>query len=217
MQLRIGRGYLRRCTSWYTALLFLGDAMRHSICLSLLLLASCGSSSTSSGGSGGDGTGGGEIAGETDGFDMEGFEDTEPTVEHGTASARELIGVTAPPEPWADMTREEREYYMVAAVLPIAAEDFRAYDASRYGALTCNTCHGDDATERGYEMPSNYLPRLPAPGSPEWTAMTERPAYRFMAEVVTPTVVTQLGFPAYDPATGSGFGCFGCHLGATSH
>lgn len=180
----------------------------------VLALAACGSSSGSgTTGDGTDETGGGERAGETDGFDMEGFEEEEATVEHGSASARELIGVSPPPEPWADMTREEREYYMVAAVLPIAAEDFRTYDASRYANITCATCHGDDGQERGYEMPSNYLPRLPAPGSPEWTAMTERPAYRFMAEVVTPTVATQLGMPAYDPATGTGFGCFSCHPG----
>jgi hypothetical protein len=183
----------------------------------VLALVACGGGSGGSGGSGGGGTAGDEeIAGETDGFDMEGFEDTDPTVEHGTASARELIGVTPPPEPWADMTREEREYYMVAAVLPIAAEDFRAYDAERFANLTCASCHGDDGQERGYEMPSRYLPRLPAPGSSEWAAMAERPAYRFMAEVVTPTVRTQLGMPEYDPATGEGFGCFSCHPGATA-
>lgn len=189
--------------------------MRQTITLGLILvLSSCGGSSSSSGSSGSE-TGGGEIAGESDGFDMEGFEETEPTVEHGTASARELIGVHPPPEPWADMTREEQEYYMVATVLPIAAEDFRTYDASRYGSVTCNTCHGDDASERGYAMPSNYLPRLPAPGSPAWNTMAEGPAFHFMAEVVTPTVVTQLGFEPYNPATGTGFGCFGCHMGAT--
>jgi hypothetical protein len=179
----------------------------------LLCIAACGSPSSSAPVGSAEGeTGGGERAGETDGFDMEGFEEIEPAVVHGTASARELIGVNPPPRPWAEMSEDEREYYMVAAVLPIAAEDFRAHDAERYANITCETCHGDDGRERGYEMPSRYLPRLPAPGSPEWAAMTERPAYAFMAEVVTPTVRTQLGMPAYDPATGTGFGCFSCHL-----
>ena len=41
--------------------------------------------------------------------------------------------------------------------------------------------------------------------------MTERPAYTFMNETVTPTVRTQLGETAYDPATGTGFGCYSCH------
>jgi hypothetical protein len=181
----------------------------------LLCIAACGSPSASGPPEPGPAsaeTGGSERAGETDGFDMEGFEEIEPAVVHGTASARELIGVNPPPRPWAEMSEDEREYYMVAAVLPIAAEDFRAHDAERYANITCETCHGDDGRERGYEMPSRYLPRLPAPGSPEWAAMTERPAYAFMAEVVTPTVRTQLGMPAYDPATGTGFGCFSCHL-----
>jgi len=178
--------------------------------LSLLLLASCGGSSDSS--SGGSGSSGDEeLAGESDGFDMDGFEDEEPAVEHGSASARELIGIHPPPTPWQDMTREEREYYMVAAILPVAAEDFRGYDAERFSAMTCASCHGDDGQERGYEMPSTSLPRLPTPGSPEWTAMQARPAYTFMSEVVTPTVAAQLGMPVFDPATGTGFGCFECH------
>ncbi len=182
--------------------------------LSLLLalaVASCGGSSDSGGGGGSGTSGHEEIAGESDGFDMEGFEDEEATVEHGSASARELIGIHPPPTPWADMSREEREYYMVAAILPVAAEDFRGYDAERYANLTCAGCHGDDGQERGYEMPSNYLPRLPEPGSPAWTEMQARPAYTFMSEVVTPTVAAQLGMPLFDPATGTGFGCFSCH------
>jgi len=183
-----------------------------------LSLVACGSSSGPAAGSSTEGeTGGGERAGESDGFDMEGFEEVEPVVVHGSASARELIGVSAPPRPWAEMSEDEREYYMVAAVLPIAAEDFRAHDAERYANITCATCHGDDGRERGFELPSRYLPRLPAPGSAEWAAMTERPAYAFMAEVVTPTVRTQLGMPAYDPATGTGFGCFSCHPGGAAH
>lgn len=100
---------------------------------------------------------------------------------------------------------------MVAYVLPIAAEQFRTHDAERYAAMECSTCHGDDAEAVHYEMPSRYLPRLPAYGTPEWTAMTERPAYTFMSETVTPTVRTQLGAAAYDPATGTGFGCYSCH------
>jgi cytochrome c553 len=194
--------------------------MRIALSLLALVLAACGGSSSSGSGSSGSGgggeTGGGERAGESEGFDMEGFEETEPTIVHGSASARELIGVNPPPEPWAEMTHDEREYYMVAAILPIAAEDFRAHDAERYASLTCASCHGDDGREREYEMPSRYLPRLPAPGTPEWTSMTERPAYRFMSEVVTPTVRTQLGLAAYDPATGTGFGCFNCHPGGAA-
>lgn len=194
--------------------------MRTTLSLSITLLlalgiASCGGSSDS--GSGGSGSAGDEeLAGESDGFDMEGFEDDgDPTVEHGSASARELIGIHPPPTPWHDMSREEREYYMVAAILPVAAEDFRGYDAERFANMTCAGCHGDDGQDRGYEMPSTSLPRLPAPGTPEWTAMQARPAYTFMSEVVTPTVAAQLGMPTFDPATGTGFGCFECHQRST--
>lgn len=196
--------------------------MRTSLGSSLVLafvLAACGGAASSGGGGSGGGTGGGgsgsEVAhttdGETDGFDMDGFEHEEPRIEHGTASAIELLGINPPPTPFDEMSREDQEYYMVAFVLPIAAEQFRGYDAERYAAMECATCHGDDAEEHDYAMPSRYLPRLPAMGTPEWTAMTARPAYTFMNETVTPTVRTQLGEPAYDPATGTGFGCYSCH------
>lgn len=139
----------------------------------------------------------------------------EPTVQHGSGSAREMIGVSAPPVPWAEMSYEDREMYMVGAVLPIATEMFQHYDGARYAEFSCATCHGPDGEAVHFELPSRYLPRLPVPGSPAWQRMSEGPAYRFMAEEVTPTVRTQLGFPEFNPATGEGWGCFGCHMQAS--
>ncbi len=176
----------------------------------LVLLAACGGGS-SSGGGGGDHSTGQETASETEGFDE--FDTSDPSVDHGSGSARELLGVHGPETPWAQMSHDDQEMYMVAYVLPIAAESFRGYDASRYTQFECNNCHGDDGQERRYEMPSRYLPALPVPGSPQWNQMRERNprAFEFMTNDVTPTVRTQLGLPEYDPATGQGFGCFSCH------
>jgi hypothetical protein len=172
-----------------------------------LATAACGGGSSSSGsGSGsGSGTSGQETASETEGFDTEGFESTEPTVDHGTQSARELLGVNPPPQPWESMSHEDQEMYMVAYVLPIHAEMFRAYDAEEFGGMDCATCHGDDGPARHYEMPSRYLPPLPAEGSPQWTAARERNprAWTFMEEQVLPTIRTQLGEPEMT--------CFSCH------
>lgn len=177
-----------------------------------LSLSACGGGGSSDTGGGGTSSGG-DGADETEGFDMEGFEDGDPQVDHGSQSARELLGVQGPETPWESMDHAAQVDYMIAYVLPIAAEDFRGYSASRYEQMDCATCHGDDADERGYEMPSTSLPPLAAPGSPGWTRMSERnpAAVEFMSTVVTPTVRTQLGFAEYDPATGQGFGCFGCH------
>ena len=156
-------------------------------------------------------SGGGEVAGESEGFDMEGFEEGDPEVNHGSQSARELLGVHPPPTPFDQMTHDDQVYWMVSNVLPIAAEDFRGYDAERFGTSTCALCHGDNAEEVHYEMPSAQLPRLPAPGSPQWTQMQSSPAYAFMNDVVTPTMATLIGEERYSQEHQDGFGCFGCH------
>ena len=85
------------------------------------------------------------------------------------------------------------------------------YDAERFGTTTCALCHGDNAEEVHYEMPSPQLPRLPAPGSPQWTQMQGGPAYAFMNDVVTPTMATLIGEERYSQEHPDGFGCFGCH------
>ena len=153
-----------------------------------------------------------EIAGENEGFDDFGEASSEPAIDHGQGSARALIGVHPPEQPWAQLSHEDREMFMVGSVLPIHAEMFREFDAARYGQFECNNCHGDDGRERHYEMPSRYLPPLPAPGSPAWDRMRARNprVYEFMSTQVTPTMATQLGMPPVD-ASGEGFGCFGCH------
>lgn len=178
-----------------------------------LALSACGGGTSSSENVSSESTSGDEES-ETEGFDMEGFESAEsPTVDHGSQSARELIGIQGPEKPWEEMTDEEQEWYMIGNVLPIHAELFAEYDHDRYAEFQCFHCHGDDGEARGYAMPSNSLPALAEPGSERWTAMEEgRPeVYRFMAEVVTPTMATQLGVEPYNPETGEGFGCFGCH------
>ena len=177
-------------------------------------LVACGGGSGSGSGSGSGTTSAQVTSGETEGFDMEGFEEGEPTVDHGSQSARATIGINAPPTPFDEMSREDQEYWMAGQVLPIANEMFHEYDAARYNNVTCALCHGDDGMARGYEMPSQYLPRLPQPGTAAWTAARERNprAWEFMETQVLPTVATQIGEPPNAASTGEGFGCFECHM-----
>lgn len=174
----------------------------------------CGGGSSQGGGEGGgqQPSGGGEVSGESEGFDMEGFEDEgQPHLEHGSQSARELLGVHPPPTPFDDMSHDDQVYWMVSNVLPIAAEDFRGYDAERFTNMGCEGCHGDNAEAVHYEMPSPQLPRLPAPGSPQWTQMQSGPAWAFMNDTVTPTMATLIGEERMSAEHPDGFGCFGCH------
>lgn len=170
-----------------------------------LVLAACGGGGSGAESETASGTSGQESEAELEGFDMEGFESTEPTIDHGTGSARELLGIQGPEQPWESMSHADQEMYMVAYVLPIHAELFKEHDAEEYSQFDCASCHGDDGPARNYAMPSRYLPSLPAEGSPQWNAARARNpgAWTFMEEQVLPVMRTQLGQPEMT--------CYACH------
>jgi hypothetical protein len=180
----------------------------------VLALAGCGGGSASSGASGSSGSSGSEtpvLAGEDEGFDDEGSTTDSSTIDHGTQSAHQLIGVNPPPTPWANMSAQEREDYMVGVFLPISAESFDHYDHSRYAQFECENCHGDDMREQHFRLPSRSLPPLAAPGTPQWERMAATPGYAFMHDTVTPESARMLGLEPYSAEHPDGFGCFNCH------
>ena len=96
---------------------------------------------------------------------------------------------------------------MKANVKPRMAPLFQAHDPARHADFGCKTCHGPE-----WKKPREFLPtltikdgKLAAP--PEKSALV-----KFMVETVTPQMAQVLGKPPYDPATGTGFGCIGCHV-----
>ncbi|MCS6857633.1 MAG: hypothetical protein NZM37_07975 [Sandaracinaceae bacterium] len=149
------------------------------------------------------------VASETEGF--EDFGATEGTSEE-KASARALLGVRPPPKPFDQMSEEEQLNWMIGYVMPIAAEDFKAYDPERYASVSCELCHGPEPEKEHYRMPNPALPQLPKPGSPDWERMEKGRAFAFMRDVVTPTIATLVGKERWSPEVPNGFGCFDCHL-----
>ena len=122
------------------------------------------------------------------------------------ASAIEALGISGPDQPWAEMSHEDREWYMVGKVLPIMKELFAEHDEERYaGSYGCETCHGENMQEVEYEMPPASSYKVPAPGSEAWTSMEGifGDTVTFMKETVTPTMGTLLGKDDYT--------CFHCH------
>ncbi len=113
---------------------------------------------------------------------------------------------------WADESWEDRHDTMTFAVLPNMARLFQRFRGTRDPDLTCRSCHGADAEAVRYRMPHGLGPLDPAhlpdrnSADPEEARMA-----RFMADEVTPAMADLLGEPLYDPRTGRGFGCFGCH------
>lgn len=174
------------------------DPTRALLWLSLMLaLAACGGGDTAANG---DGTAGGE---DDEWGDWDDEEEPEVESHHGAIDA---LGISGPDQPWAEMSHEDREWYMVGKVLPIMKELFAEQSEDRWGTgYGCESCHGEDMQAVEYAMPPSSSYRVPAPGSEAWASMEGifGETVTFMEETVTPTMGTLLGIEDYT--------CFHCH------
>ncbi|MBX3250784.1 MAG: hypothetical protein KF901_26630 [Myxococcales bacterium] len=116
-------------------------------------------------------------------------------------------------KPWGEMDGDERGRFMGEAVVPYMRALFREYDEERYARFNCASCHGPNASERAYAMPSPELMALHPSGSDEQRAMVEAHPrmVQFMFQHVVPAMRTMIGEREFDPATGEGFSCYFCH------
>lgn len=183
-------------------------------CCSLLLCAAlalgCGGAASN-----GPAPSNGGADGEPDEDDMSlDWDMDEPMPEPGTVrhegSAAEVLGITGPDTPWAEMSEGEQEFYMIGKVLPIMQEMFREHDAERYGSFGCESCHGAEMRELSFHMPVQSLFVVPERGTPQWDGMVNifGDTVTFMEETVSPTMGTLLGIEDY--------GCNHCHPGAAA-
>lgn len=165
----------------------------------LTLALACG------GGSGGESS----TTAEDEWGDDWGDEDDSPTVE-SHAGAIEAMGIT-PPEgtTWAEMSYEDRDYYMVGKVLPIMKELFAAQNDRQWPMerFECQTCHGRNGAEESFRMAAGDSLPIPDPGTPEWDEMVStygQEVVSFMQDTVTPSMGTLLGIEDYS--------CWHCHV-----
>ena len=137
-----------------------------------------------------------------------------------TSAATEPAHVEpVPPErPWAELSHDERRAHMARHVVPVMSELFAGYDEERFADLSCATCHGEGAAERGFAMPNpDILPLYPTGTIGQYQAVERYPeGVRFMYSQVVPAMQTLLGAPEFDAATGEGFTCFACHTHAAA-
>lgn len=115
--------------------------------------------------------------------------------------------------PWKDKSREQRVDWMAVAVFPKMREVFVEHD-SDYASFRCQTCHGSDMEMVDFKMP-NRLFSLPRANTLDWTRDYDAETARFMIDEVVPKMAKLLDMEPYDPDTGKGFGCFGCHPAET--
>lgn len=113
---------------------------------------------------------------------------------------------------WHDVPADQRGQYMAEVVVPAMKPLFEALDAERYADFGCATCHGTNAAEVHFQMPNGLAPLDPSSIGAMY--QSEQPMAQLMTQQVHPRMVELLGEPAYDSATGEGFGCLGCHATA---
>jgi hypothetical protein len=124
-----------------------------------------------------------------------------------------MLGISPPDKPWPEMTYDEKEWYMIGKVHPIMRQVFQTWDHDKYEGVKfeCEPCHGPDAKAKKYKMPSDHLSPVPAYDSQDFKAMYNSRIVQFMVKRVTPVMGQLIDAPAFNPETGEGFSCYGCH------
>lgn len=142
-------------------------------------------------------------------------ESTETVEQTATAEASAQSKTEEKPPPdqgegiaWEDKSFDQKRAYMKETVKPHMAELMEGFDSEVFGEVKCSTCHGSDAKERDFVMPSPDLPKLD-----DWERLErEQPEMmEFMKTKMVPEMAALLDMKPYDPETKTGFGCGGCH------
>lgn len=106
-----------------------------------------------------------------------------------------------------DLDKDGKMARMTQVVMPDMGPVFKAFDAKRYAGFDCATCHVNHA-----HHPKDGLPKLVFSNGGYEKLVAEQPEMmKFMGEQVLPAMVTAMAETPFDPATGQGFGCNGCH------
>ena len=119
---------------------------------------------------------------------------------------------------WDDMNKEQRMKFMKTEVVPKMKPLFQEFDADKFAKFGCGTCHGKDAKEKKFKMPSADVHALPGTPAAFQAAMAKNPTWpkfaKFMGEKVKPQMAALLGMPEFDPKAPKegAFGCPACHV-----
>jgi hypothetical protein len=111
-------------------------------------------------------------------------------------------------EVWSDsMSDKEKGIFMKKKVVPPMSKTFQEFDGAKFADFGCKTCHGPSFKPH----PVDFLPELHMKDGKFVEAEKEPKMAEFMMQKVSPQMAEIFGKKPYDPATGEGFGCGGCH------
>jgi hypothetical protein len=126
--------------------------------------------------------------------------------------------VVGPPEvAWKDLTFNQKRAYMKSAVMPKMKTVFQTFDGDKFAKFTCETCHGKNAADRKYKMPSPDIHPLPSTPEAFQAKLKTEPTWpkftKFMSQDVEPAMGTLLAVAVFDPKkpVEGALSCKACH------
>ena len=134
-----------------------------------------------------------------------------PPAPEAAGPAEAVTPEAAPPATvnFKALDHEAKAEFMKTKVLPPMTAAFQTFDAKKYAAFDCKTCHGKDPVKSKFVMPNPELPKLDfealqaGKGDPK--------ILEFMSKTVSPEMAKILGQEPYSESNPKGFGCLNCH------
>lgn len=124
------------------------------------------------------------------------------------ATSPQTTATALPDVPFDELDHDQRAEFMKQKVMPAMESIFKNHDGEEFAEFGCKTCHGKQAEQGHFDMPSPDLPKLNQndmskfkPEDIEW-----------MSKEVKPAMAKLLGRPEYSEENPKGFGCAGCHI-----
>lgn len=112
-----------------------------------------------------------------------------------------------PDVPFDDLDLDQRAEFMKQKVVPAMEPIFKKHDP-KFAEFGCKTCHGKQAADGLFDMPSADLPKLTFKDMSKF----EKEDIEWMKNEVKPTMAKLLSRPEFGPDKPNGFGCQTCHF-----
>jgi hypothetical protein len=126
-----------------------------------------------------------------------------------TAKAEQPVQVTLPEGvPFDKLDHDQKIEFMKQKVVPALEPVFKNHDPKKYAEFGCATCHGKQAMQGHFDMPSTDTPKLNFKDMSPW----KKEDLEWMGKEVKPAMAKVLGLTEYSPENPTGFGCGGCHV-----
>lgn len=127
-----------------------------------------------------------------------------------TTTTQSTATAVLPDVPFDQLDHDQKAEFMKQKVMPAMEPIFKNHDAQEFAEFGCVTCHGKQALEGHFDLPTADLPKL------DFKDMSKHKPedLEWMAKEVKPAMAKLLGRPEFDPEKPDpkGFGCQNCHM-----